>query len=76
MDVNGVQNLFYEVDLAYGAFKDIWAGKQADKMLDRPGIRHQPGDAGLQARRHVGLSRVEGEEQITADFPPTGSETA
>ena len=38
MDVNGVQNLFFEVDLAYGAFKDIWAGKQADKMLIDPGF--------------------------------------
>jgi ABC-type sugar transport system substrate-binding protein len=38
MDVNGVQNLFFEVDLAYGAFKDIWAGKTVDKMLVDPGF--------------------------------------
>jgi ABC-type sugar transport system substrate-binding protein len=38
MDVNGVQNLFYEVDLAYGAFKDTWAGKPVDKMLIDPGF--------------------------------------
>ncbi|WP_158817997.1 sugar ABC transporter substrate-binding protein [Methylocapsa sp. S129] len=38
MDVNGVQNLFYEVDLTYNAFKDIWAGKQVDKMLVDPGF--------------------------------------
>jgi ABC-type sugar transport system substrate-binding protein len=38
MDVNGVQNLFYEADLAYGAFKDIWAGKPVDKMLIDPGF--------------------------------------
>jgi ABC-type sugar transport system substrate-binding protein len=38
MDVNGVQNLFYEVDLAYGAFKDIWAGKSVEKMLIDPGF--------------------------------------
>jgi ABC-type sugar transport system substrate-binding protein len=38
MDVNGVQNLFYEVDLAYGAFKDIWAGKQPQQMLIDPGF--------------------------------------
>jgi ABC-type sugar transport system substrate-binding protein len=38
MDVNGVQNLFFEVDLAYGAFKDIWAGKTVDKMLIDPGF--------------------------------------
>lgn len=38
MDVNGVQNLFYEVDLAYNAFKDIWAGKQPEQMLIDPGF--------------------------------------
>jgi len=38
MDVNGVQNLFYEVDLAYGAFKDLWAGKHVDKLLIDPGF--------------------------------------
>lgn len=38
MDVNGVQNLFFEVDLAYGAFKDLWAGKTVDKMLVDPGF--------------------------------------
>lgn len=38
MDVNGVQNLFYEVDLAYGAFKDIWADKQPQQMLIDPGF--------------------------------------
>ena len=64
MDVNGVQNLFYEVDLAYSAFKDIWAGKPVDKMLIDPGLRDQPGDARRQARRHVGLPRVEREEQV------------
>jgi hypothetical protein len=35
---DGVQNLFFEVDLAYGAFKDIWAGKTVDKMLIDPGF--------------------------------------
>ena len=38
MDVNGVQNLFYSVDLAYGAFKDIWAGKQPQQLLIDPGF--------------------------------------
>jgi ABC-type sugar transport system substrate-binding protein len=38
MDANGVQNLFFEVDLAYNAFKDIWAGKKPDKMLIDPGF--------------------------------------
>jgi ABC-type sugar transport system substrate-binding protein len=49
MDVNGVQNLFYEVDLAYGAFKDIWAGKQPDKMLIDPGFAIS--QATLEAKR-------------------------
>ena len=38
MDANGVQNLFYEADLAYGAFKDAWAGKQPAEMLIDPGL--------------------------------------
>jgi ABC-type sugar transport system substrate-binding protein len=38
MDVNGVQNLFYEVDLAYKAFEDIWAGKEVDTILIDPGF--------------------------------------
>lgn len=38
MDVNGVQNLFFEVDLAYKAFEDIWAGKEVDKLLIDPGF--------------------------------------
>ncbi len=49
MDVNGVQNLFYEVDLAYGAFKDIWAGKPVDKMLIDPGFAIS--QANLDAKR-------------------------
>jgi len=49
MDVNGVQNLFFEVDLAYGAFKDIWAGKQPDKMLIDPGFAIS--QATLEAKR-------------------------
>ncbi|HTW25537.1 MAG TPA: sugar ABC transporter substrate-binding protein [Acetobacteraceae bacterium] len=38
MDVNGVQNLFYEADLAYGAFQQAWAGKQPAQMLIDPGF--------------------------------------
>jgi ABC-type sugar transport system substrate-binding protein len=38
MDVNGVQNLFYSVDLAYGAFNDIWAGKPVKQLLVDPGL--------------------------------------
>lgn len=38
MDVNGVQNLFFEADLAYNALKDIWAGKSVDQMLIDPGF--------------------------------------
>jgi ABC-type sugar transport system substrate-binding protein len=49
MDVNGVQNLFYEVDLAYGAFKDIWAGKEPQQMLIDPGFAIS--QATLEAKR-------------------------
>lgn len=38
MDVNGVQNLFFEVDLAYKAFEDTWAGKTVDRILIDPGF--------------------------------------
>ena len=49
MDVNGVQNLFYEVDLAYNAFKDIWAGKEVEQMLIDPGFAIS--QATLQSKR-------------------------
>ena len=70
MDVNGVQNLFYEADLAYGAFKDNWAGKPVDKMLIDPGFAISQATLDSQARRHVGLSRVEGEEQVAVRLLP------
>lgn len=38
MDANGVQNLFFEADLAYGAFKDAWSGKTPGQMLIDPGF--------------------------------------
>lgn len=38
MDVNGVQNLFFEADLAYQALQDAWAGKEVDQMLIDPGF--------------------------------------
>lgn len=38
MDVNGVQNLFFEVDLAYKAFEDTWAGRTVDRILIDPGF--------------------------------------
>lgn len=38
MDVNGVQNLFFEADLAYQALEDAWAGKEVEQMLIDPGF--------------------------------------
>lgn len=38
LDVNGVQNLFYEVDLCYNDFKEIWSGKQPEKTQIDPGF--------------------------------------
>ena len=38
MDVNGVQNLFFEADLAYQALQDSWDGKEVDQMLIDPGF--------------------------------------
>lgn len=38
MDAGGVQNLFLEVDMAFQAFQDLWAGKKPDKLLLDPGF--------------------------------------
>ena len=38
LDACGVQNLFLEVDMAFGAFQDMWAGKKPDKLLLDPGF--------------------------------------
>jgi hypothetical protein len=38
MDACGVQNLFLEVDMAFQAFQDLWAGKKPDKLLLDPGF--------------------------------------
>ena len=33
-----MQNLFLEVDMAFQAFEDMWAGKKPDKLLLDPGF--------------------------------------
>ncbi len=38
MDADGVQNLFLEVDMAFKAFEDLWAGKKPDRLLLDPGF--------------------------------------
>ena len=38
LDADGVQNLFLEVDMAFQAFEDMWAGKKPDKLLLDPGF--------------------------------------
>lgn len=38
LDACGVQNLFLEVDMAFKAFEDMWAGKKPDKLLLDPGF--------------------------------------
>ncbi|MBV9701413.1 MAG: sugar ABC transporter substrate-binding protein [Methylobacteriaceae bacterium] len=38
LDACGVQNLFLEVDMAFQAFEDMWAGKKPDKLLLDPGF--------------------------------------
>jgi ABC-type sugar transport system substrate-binding protein len=38
MDACGVQNLFLEVDMAFQAFQDMWAGKKPEKLLLDPGF--------------------------------------
>ena len=38
LDACGVQNLFLEVDMAFQAFADMWAGKKPEKLLLDPGF--------------------------------------
>ncbi|MEO1091394.1 MAG: sugar ABC transporter substrate-binding protein [Pseudomonadota bacterium] len=38
LDACGVQNLFLEVDMAFGAFEDLWAGEKPEKLLLDPGF--------------------------------------
>ena len=38
LDACGVQNLFLEVDMAFKAFDDLWAGQKLDKLLLDPGF--------------------------------------
>lgn len=38
LDACGVQNLFLEVDMAFQAFNDMWAGKKPNKLLLDPGF--------------------------------------
>ncbi|MFZ1429805.1 MAG: sugar ABC transporter substrate-binding protein [Geminicoccaceae bacterium] len=38
MDACGVQNLFLEVDMAFQAFQDLWAGQKPEKLLLDPGF--------------------------------------
>ncbi len=38
LDACGVQNLFLEVDMAFQAFQDMWAGKKPEKLLLDPGF--------------------------------------
>ncbi len=38
LDACGVQNLFLEVDMAFGAFTDLWAGEKPEKLLLDPGF--------------------------------------
>ncbi len=38
LDADGVQNLFLEVDMAFDAFEEMWAGNKPDKLLLDPGF--------------------------------------
>ena len=69
LDACGVQNLFLEVDMAFQAFKDMWAGKKPDKLLLDPGFVITQANLTGQARRHVGLHRLEEAERRLAAIP-------
>ncbi len=38
LDADGVQNLFLEVEMAFGAFEEMWAGNKPEKLLLDPGF--------------------------------------
>ena len=38
LDADGVQNIFYEVDLTFKALEDMWAGQKPEKLLLDPGF--------------------------------------
>jgi ABC-type sugar transport system substrate-binding protein len=38
LDADGVQNIFYEVELTFKALEDMWAGQKPDKLLLDPGF--------------------------------------
>ena len=38
LDADGVQNIFYEVDLTFKALEDMWAGQKPAKLLLDPGF--------------------------------------
>ncbi len=44
LDADGVQNLFLEVDMAFGAFEAMWAGEKPEKLLLDPGFAIHPGN--------------------------------
>lgn len=44
LDADGVQNLFLEVDMAFGAFEAMWAGDKPEKLLLDPGFVIHPGN--------------------------------
>ncbi len=44
LDADGVQNLFLEVEMAFGAFEAMWAGDKPEKLLLDPGFAIHPGN--------------------------------
>lgn len=38
LDADGVQNVFLEVDMTYGAMEQMWAGKKPERLLLDPGF--------------------------------------
>ena len=70
MDACGVQNLFLEVDMAFQAFQDMWAGKKPEKLLLDPGfVITQANLKDQKPRRDVGLHRLENQERRQAVIP-------
>ena len=66
MDACGVQNLFYETELAIQAILDMQAGERPDKLLLDPGFAITQDNLMEKRGRDVGLHPVEGGERLSA----------
>ena len=69
MDACGVQNLFYETELAIQAILDMQSGEKPDEAPARPGLRHHPGQPGGEEATRCGATSC-GRRRTPEPLPP------